>query len=223
MPTHPYEIDGEKVPSVTQILGMLGWKSYGLMYWAWNLGKEGKDLRDERDRLATAGSLAHAMAAAHVRGEDPEGALFATDPELAAKARASFDAYLRWRASSRLELIGAEVSLVHPTLLYGGTMDAVGMLDGAPAVLDYKSAKALYPDMVCQLAAYGELWSFHHPDLAVKSWHVFRWAEDGSYAHHDISASRIDAAFEAFTLARRLYELKRTIEGKEDRKARRAA
>jgi len=219
MPTQPYEIEGEKIPSVTQILGMLGWKTYGLTWWAWNLGKEGKDLRGEREALATVGTLAHAMAACHIRGHDPEPVLEDVLREEATKVRGAFDAYLAWRNSTKLELVGSEVSLVSATHRFGGTMDAVGMLAGAPALLDFKSAKALYPDVIVQLAAYSALWDEHHPDLFIRSWHVLRWAEDGSFAHHSIPERKIQAGWEVFKHARAIYDLKKTIEGKERRAA----
>ncbi len=36
--------DGTQVPGVTTVLGSsLGWKTPGLIHWAWKLGTEGKD------------------------------------------------------------------------------------------------------------------------------------------------------------------------------------
>ena len=54
MPKNIYKLkSGEIVPGVTTIIGQLD--KPGLLDWAWRLGKEGKDWREERD---SAGSLA---------------------------------------------------------------------------------------------------------------------------------------------------------------------
>ena len=58
-----YLVDGTRVPSVTTVLGRFK-ESGPLIHWAWGLGIQGKDYREERDKAADAGTLAHAAVAA---------------------------------------------------------------------------------------------------------------------------------------------------------------
>jgi len=188
---------GEKVPGVTTILSEWGEGVNGLVYWAWDLGKQGKDLREEREKVCSAGSLAHAMAEADIKGT-PMPSLDGVDPATAAKALASFEAYRLWRASTRLELVASEVPLVSESKGYGGCIDAVAVFEGKPGILDFKSAKRLYRKTVAQVAAYSRLWTENHPDLVPASHHVLRWDETGSFAHHSLSADWIGAGFTIF-------------------------
>lgn len=200
---------GDKVVSVTQAIGNLGWKSYGLMLWAYGLGKEGKDLEKTRGDLADAGSLCHAMASADITGRPaPKVDL---PEEVAKKAADSFGAYLDWKRSTRLELRASEVAMVSEEHRYGGCLDAIAVFGGAAGLLDFKSSKALYPDQIVQLAAYWKLWEENNPDLPLSHWHVLRWAPDGGFTHHSISRQAMEAGWEAFLCCLRLHTLKKAI------------
>ena len=58
MPANIYKNSkGELLPGVTTIIGQLD--KPALVQWAWKLGKEGKDWREERDSAGDIGTLVH--------------------------------------------------------------------------------------------------------------------------------------------------------------------
>lgn len=211
MPTQPYKnAKGERVPGVTTVLGEWGDGVNGLVYWAWDLGRNGKDLREEREKVCTAGTLAHAMAEADITGK-PLPSLEDVDEEMRAKVLASFESYRIWKGSTRLELVASEIPLVSEKHGYGGCIDAIVMLDGRPGLLDFKSAKALYKKTVAQVAAYERLWEENHPDLLLSHRHVLRWDETGSFAHHALSDDWESAGWTIFHHCLEIHRAKKLI------------
>ena len=69
MPTIPYKLkDGTKVSGVTTIISQnLGWNKQQLMYWANQMGLEGKNHREVSQKAADAGTLAHALIEADIK------------------------------------------------------------------------------------------------------------------------------------------------------------
>ena len=199
--------DGTPVPSVTQILGNIGWKQYGLMHWAHKLGKEGKGLDETRDAAAEAGTICHALAAADIMGLDAPKFPGAPDAVLQ-KALDSFEGYKAWRASTAIELIASEIPLVSERLKFAGRLDAIVSIAGAPGLLDFKSSKDLYADHIVQIAAYSTLWNENRPDLPLTTWHLLRWSPDGGFTHHQIPATVIEWGWQAFEAAMTLHALK---------------
>ena len=194
---------------MTSILGNLGWKSYGLMYWAHALGKAGKDLREEREAAAEVGTICHAYAAADITGKPQP--VFDVDAEMLSKAERSFASYLSWKGMTRLEMIASELPLVSETLRFGGRLDAVAAFDGAAGLLDFKSSKALYPDQVVQVAAYAHLWNEHKPEMPLGHWHILRWSPDGAFTHHALSQAQIDFGWRAFLACMELQAIKKEL------------
>src|SRR5262245_63693241 len=105
MPTIEYRANGVRVPGVTTVIGTsLGWNKGALMHWAWTEGKEGRHYRDTQQAAADAGTLAHALVEAHIRGE-PQAVPVppTTDTDTVRLARLSFDAFREWFDHSRIE------------------------------------------------------------------------------------------------------------------------
>jgi hypothetical protein len=195
---------------VTEVLQNIGWKQYGLMHWAHGLGLKGIGLKEERERLADAGTVAHAMVDAEVKGK-PTPSLDGLAPGIVERAQQSFDAFRAWRKTSRFELVASEIILVSEKLGYAGQIDCVAHLEGAVAVLDWKSSKALYPDQAVQLAAYAQLWDEAHPDLIVKALRVVRFPPEGGFADHQIGETSWKAALRAWDAAMELHRVKKLI------------
>jgi len=66
---------GEKIPGNTTIIGSnLGWKTGGLVHWAWDLGMKGQDYRKVRDEAGGVGTVVHSRieAAIHQRPQPNE-------------------------------------------------------------------------------------------------------------------------------------------------------
>lgn len=202
--------DGEIVPSVTTLLSNLGWATRGLMFWAHKLGREQKDLNETREELADAGKLCHLFAQHDIKGW-PRPPTDGIEPAIVKKAVDSFEGYLAWKRSTQLELVASEVALVSERFKFGGRLDAIAVFDGAARIVDWKSAKELYPDTIVQVAAYRELWNEVHPEMPIENGHVVRWAPDGSYAHHALSARTLDVGWQVFLRCLDLQTLKKEL------------
>ncbi len=151
--TRYYAKDGTWLPGVTTVLGVLN--KPALVVWANNLGLEGIKVREYVDVLAQIGTIAHDMICCHVKNEP-----FKTDnlpADLIDAAENAFLKYLEWAKAHTVEPILCEAKLVSENLKYGGTVDFYGKIDGVLTLKDYKTAKAIYPEHLYQVAAYRRL------------------------------------------------------------------
>ena len=237
MPTFNYRTkDGKRVPGTTTVIGHRK-ESGGLIHWAsavtktWveeNLPKlqgealtnetvlgflgemEKNDYRKARDKAADAGNLAHEMIENSLQGEDPsdvEG-----PDELFETAWKGYKAYEEWAQGSKLEIVETETPLVSEQFRFGGTPDAIGMVAGQLALLDWKTSNRIYGDYLMQLAAYRHLWEVNHEGKKLHSFHLLRFGKEfGDFHHHSWPVQVMDIAWEAFRNCRRLYDLDKDL------------
>ncbi len=203
--------DGTKVPGVTTVIGQLGWSKSALMYWAWSQGRDGHDFRDTSKKAADIGTVAHALIEAEVLG--PGHAVPKYPIDLISAALPALEAYKRWAKDTHCTIVATEAQLVSEHHRYGGTIDAIAAISGRLQILDFKTSKAVYGDYLIQLAAYQRLWNECNPTEQLEPGGVIlRCGKDGSFASHSYPQHVLDLAWEAFLLARRLYDLKRPLE-----------
>lgn len=147
--------DGQKVPSVTTVIGILN-KPY-LLKWAWQCGIDGIDYTKERDAAGDAGTLAHAMILNHIHGTSTNTDTYSK--ETIKLAKNAFGSYLAWEKNNKLSPLLVERPLVveNGAFSYGGTMDFYGHINGVLSVMDFKTGKGLYDEYIIQLGAYGGL------------------------------------------------------------------
>lgn len=200
---------GNRLPSVTTIISRFK-ESGGLIHWAWSLGIEGKDYRAERDKAAEAGTLAHQMVEARLRGEEwhSSGPI---DADTLGKATGGYESYLTWERMTSLTILHAEVSLISARHGYGGTLDAIGEFNGKLVLIDWKTSNSVYQDYLIQLAAYKELWEENYPDHPITGgFHLCRFAkEHGDFSHHHYPD--LSDAWELFQIYRRAYDLDKAL------------
>ena len=145
-----YSPDGERVPSVTTILGVV---DKNLTNWANKLGLEGKSLSDESANTMGIGTLLHAYIEGMFQDEDVDDSSFTEEQkEIAQKC---FGKFSMWASRHRVVPLFLELSLASDR--YGGTMDALLEIDGVVTIMDWKTSKAIYPEYFAQLAAYYNL------------------------------------------------------------------
>lgn len=205
-PTDGYYIGVKKVPSVTQIIsvGLGGYSKDALMQWAWKEGKEGRDYKQTRDTAASVGTAAHAMIEAHLNGVlfDPTPFL----PEVVDAARPCFEAFARWRDQHHLVIHEQEVRLTSQTYQFGGTFDALGTLNGVPALLDWKSSSGLYGSYACQVAAYYMLVTENRPrERWPQTVAIVRVGKDATLNVAEISRKDLAKPWEVFLHAKAIY------------------
>lgn len=206
--------DGTRVPGTTTIIGRYK-DSAGLMHWAFKQGKAGKErLYEEAEKAADIGTLAHAMVENHIKGDDPHAALAEAPPDMLEKAESSFKAYLAWESMTKLRVIDQEMQLVSEKYRYGGTPDAIGIINNELCLLDWKTSNSVYGDYLVQLAAYRNLWEEHNPDRPLTGgFHLLRFAKEYSdFAHHYYP--NLDSAWRAFVLMRELYDIDRELKAR---------
>ncbi len=202
---------GKRLPSVTTILSRFK-ESGALMAWANKEGLEGRPLRgpdSTADKAAEAGTLAHAMVESNIKGT-PFPLESDYRAEIWEKAQSAYSAYKEWASQTKLQPCESEVSLTCECHMLGGTLDTI-LVQGKLSLGDIKTSAAIYPEYLCQLAAYKHLWEANNPDRPITGGcHILRFSkEGGSFAHHfwpDLSK-----AWEAFQLMRQLYDLDKEI------------
>lgn len=201
--------DGTRVPGTTTVIGRFK-DSGALIYWAWQQGKAGLDYRETSKAAADAGTIAHAMVEASIKGE-PAPSFPDASVDVIAKAVSAFGAYSTWAAQSKLEFLETEPRLVSEAYRFGGTPDAIGYLNGELCMLDWKTSNSVYADYLLQLAAYRVLWEENRPGYPIKGgFHLCRFAkEHGDFAHHYYPD--LADAWQQFLLFRRAYDLDKVL------------
>lgn len=200
---------GQRIPGVTTICGRFK-DSGALIYWAWEQGSKGIDFRDIRDKAATAGTLAHDIVEAHIRGV----ALPEIPAEYQAQVRTAFDAYLTWEKNNSMIIVETEPQLVSEHYQYGGTPDAIAYVGEDLCLVDWKTSNGVYGDHVLQLAAYAQLWDENHPEAQLTGgFHLCRFAkEHADFAHH--YWPELDDAWEMFKYLRAAYDLDKKVKAR---------
>jgi hypothetical protein len=213
-PAGGYKIDDVRVPGVTTITGRFK-DSGGLLHWAWEQGRDGKDFRETRDAAADAGTACHEMIECDWRGEPFDGATY--KPEVLAKAEHAFLAYLEWKQQTKLTVLHAELTLLSKIHRFGGTLDAI-MVNGKLRLGDYKTSNGVYADMLVQVAGgYSLLWRENYPDQPLDGMELIRFSKPKepddpiSFSHHYWSAEIFPLCEREFLLFREAYDLDKRI------------
>lgn len=146
-------LDGTRIPGTTTILGVMN--KPALVSWANKLGLEGIDSSKYVDATARIGTLAHYLVQCDLTGQKPDTSEYgATEIDKAENALLS---YYEWKKSRNIVPMENEMPLVSEKHRYGGTIDCYCQIDGYTWLLDFKTGKAIYPEMLVQLAAYRQL------------------------------------------------------------------
>lgn len=198
--------DGKRVPGVTTILGLLN--KPALLKWAWQCGKDGLELERTRQVAADVGTVAHALCEAHLRGLELERSNIAAD--IIGKAETSFLRFLDWWDRERLSVVHSELQMVSEAWQVGGTLDILATRpDGKVVLVDLKTSKGIYDEMLIQVAAYAAMYEETHA-VAVDECFIVRIGKEDS---DDLEirtvtkrAERI-AAFASLVNTRRLLQV----------------
>lgn len=191
--------DGTPVPGTTTICGAYK-ESGGLIHWAWTEGKAGRDYKESRDRAGSIGTAAHAMIEAHIRGEQPE-------PSPIPEVNRAFGAYLAWLDNNQIKIIENEIQLVSHEYRYGGTPDAVGLVNGKLVLLDWKTSKSVYKTHILQLAAYKALLDENSRPPVTRAYLVRFSKTDAAFELYEFGVDALGIGWEQFKLFRKAYDL----------------
>jgi hypothetical protein len=184
-------------------------ESGGLIHWAWKLGMEGRDYREVRQGAADAGTLAHRMVEADIRGLPLP--VPPTD-EVGSQAAQAFANYQAWKRRIGFKVLRTEVALVSLAHRFGGRLDAVEV-EGDATLLDWKTG-GIYPDHLLQLAAYGLLWREAFPEIPLRGGYALLTfaKENADFAHRQFS--ELKDAEEEFLHLRAAYDLDKRLKAR---------
>lgn len=169
---HYYRVDGGDTlyPGVTTVLSVLA--KPALIPWAANEAArkikayliqhaQGRPLTaDEIDKLVEDGRKAHGAI-------KDEAANFGTRAHQAIdifiKTGVSqvkedilpvFQAFCDWKQKTHIEIIGGDLKIASMEYGYGGSLDALGLVDGKVVIVDFKTSNRINPEYALQVAAY---------------------------------------------------------------------
>jgi CRISPR/Cas system-associated exonuclease Cas4 (RecB family) len=145
------DLDGNPLFSVTTILGSTADKA-GLIEWQNRVGEE--EANRIRNEAAGLGTLMHTHLEHYILGQErPTGKNL-----VHVLARNMADQVINRGLVNVSEVWGLEESLYYPGL-YAGTADLIGIHNGSPAIMDYKTANKMkrldhITDYLLQISAY---------------------------------------------------------------------
>ena len=178
-----YQINGESLPSVTTILSfktsdavnrLMGWsvkvereyfkkevlkflESPLSMSAEEQLAEIEKSIRGvkrsdrEAKRAANIGTGTHKMCEWRLKFSMGE---WLPEPQIGPESRIGYEAFLRWLDEISFKPTHSEVVVHSLEDGYAGTVDAIGTISGYPALVDFKTSKAVWPEAFLQTAAY---------------------------------------------------------------------
>jgi hypothetical protein len=201
-----YELpNGTKIPGVTTVLGILN--KPALVIWANRLGLQGIDSTKYRDNLAEVGTLAHQMIVDYFNKVKTDTSEYSQSQiDLAENCLLSF---WEWEKGHKIEVIMAEAQLVSQEYGFGGTIDCFCKLDGQPTLLDFKTGKAIYPEMFYQLAAYEQLLA--EAGKLIEVTRILRIGRDADEGFEERSVGKLDKHFELFRHCLAIYNLQKEV------------
>jgi hypothetical protein len=199
--------DGKRVPGVTTILGVLN--KPALVLWANKLGLDGIDSSKYTDESARIGTLAHYLVQCHLTGETPDTSTYGAFE--IDKAENALLSYYEWEKARNIEPIENEMPLVSEQYKYGGTVDCYCKIDGDIWLLDFKTGKAIYPEMLIQLAAYQQL--LIENGFEVQKAKILRIGRDETEGFEERTITDFEPYWQIFEHCLAIYELQKVIKG----------
>lgn len=193
--------DNVRVPNVTTVLGILN--KPALLDWAWKMGLEGQDYKLVRDNAATIGTIAHYLILCHLKGTIPE--LDQYSKEDIDKAENSLLSYFEWEKGHTIKPILVEAALVSDKYCFGGTIDCYAEIDGSPGLIDHKTGKGIYDEMLYQLSAYRQLLEEH--GYPVDNCRILRIGrtEDENFEERFVGNGKLSTGWEIFKSCLDIY------------------
>jgi len=155
--------DGTEVPGGSTIC-KIGDDPAALIHWAWNLGREGKDYRKERDKAADIGTIAHFLIECFLTQQVADLSDYSqADID---KALVCYNKFHDWWEEQDLQVVATEIQLVNEAYRYGGTIDliAANKETGHHILIDFKTSKKISEAYWRQCAGYAALWNHNQPE-----------------------------------------------------------
>ena len=147
---------GKRLKSVTTLINAhLGWSKGALIGWTRKHCLKGEDSMGIMKEAGRIGTLAHKMIEEFIEG----GSVRLDDytPNEISQAKTAYYGYYTWFADNNVEFLKTEMKLVSEKYGFGGTFDAIAIVNGKLVICDWKTSNAVHDEFLIQLAAYRQL------------------------------------------------------------------
>lgn len=179
----------DPVPSVTTVLSETGDKT-ALLEWRKRVGEA------EATRISTEaagfGTMVHNALEKYTLGEDYE---ITGNNVVHTMARAATELMIQNGLSQVDEVWGVEVGLI-ANRLYAGTTDAVGLFNGKPSIIDFKTAKKIKPkSWITDYFLQGCAYALAHNEMFgtdIKQVAILMVDREGNYKDYVIEGDEFD-------------------------------
>lgn len=183
---HVYEIDGEELPSVTEVCRFISRELYQEIS------------QVVLDRAANRGITVHKL----TETLDKYNSCECEDDLLP-----YIEAYVQFRKKHPAEWTHIEKAMYHPELMYAGCLDRIGTVDGEPAIVDIKTTSQIHTVAVtAQLTLYKRMAEAN--GIPVSKLYVLQLKKDGKFTLRLVEPDE-ELADACLTLHRRLEKKKR--------------
>ena len=228
-----YKVNGKRVKSVTTLINAhLGWSKGALIGWTRKHCLKGDDSMAIMKEAGRVGTLAHKMIEEFIKG----GSVFLDDytPSEISQAKTAYYGYYKWQEDNDVKFLETEMKLVSEKYGFGGTFDAVAVVNKKLVILDWKTSNAVHDEFLVQLAAYRQLWNEHidqkytventpvakdKPQVLESRKNMWKIKgaillkldkeEKGVYEEHHYKIKDLDWGWKVFKLILKLQELKK--------------
>lgn len=184
-----------QLPSVTTILQVIS--KPALYNWYAKLGKD--EANRVKQESADFGSTLHRLVQEILEGKTPE--LDGMDPVIVG----CITSFREWARLVQLKpLLAPETTVYSKTHGYAGTADLIATVYGVPAVIDWKTASGIYPEMELQAVAYGR--AVEEMGLVTPRLHMIVRFDKKTAQCHPCVVTANEGAFQAFLAAQQLWQ-----------------
>jgi len=197
--------DGTAVPGVTTVLGILN--KPALVKWANNLGLQGIDSTKFVDEKAAIGTLAHLMLADYLRGEETDTSEY-SKVQIDQSENAVL-AFFEWEKTHHIEPILIEEPMVSELYKFGGTIDCLGRINGNLCLLDFKTSRGIFPEMLIQVVAYRQLLVEHGHKVDQAT--ILRVGRTDDEGFEERLVNQLDKRWEIFVHCLEIYRLNKEV------------
>ena len=190
-------IDGTIIPGVTTITGsQIAWSKQVLINWANRMGLKGIDSNKYKDDKADIGTLAHSMVTDWLLGIKADTSDYSKNQIKASENSAL--SFFEWTKNKKIKPILIETPLVSEKYKFGGKADIYAAIDGDLELIDLKTGKGIYEEMIVQVATYGELLIENgHPIEVIRILNIPR-TEDETFVERVIGKKQREIAWKIF-------------------------
>jgi len=199
--------NGRIVPGVTIVTDILN--KPALIPWANKLGLQGIDSNKYVDEKAAIGTLAHQMIADYLRGKQTDTSEYSKVQ--IDQAENAVLAFFDWEKTHPITPILIEEPLVSEEFKFGGTIDCLGEIAGELCLIDFKTSRAIYPEMLIQVVAYNQL-LFEH-GYAVQRVEILRVGRVADEGFEERVVNSLAKRWQLFQHCLAIYELQKELKG----------